>query len=63
MSEELKIGDIVDVHFANETLFNLKILYEPCTTGDCFKLIGADGALYNIQNYNFMVKITQEVNS
>ena len=55
--DTIKIGDVVNVYFnTSDAIFDAKILYTPASTGDCFILIDKSGKIYNVQQYNYMVK-------
>lgn len=60
LNRKLKEGDIVDVYFDyNEAEFNVKVLYTPIATGDCFHLERPNGTLIYVMNFTKMVR-TQE---
>ncbi len=55
--DTIKIGDVVNVYFnTSDAILDAKILYTPMSTGDCFILIDKSGKIYNVQQYNYMVK-------
>ena len=58
MSDKIEIGDIVNVYFSTaDAIFNVEIISSPCATGDCWRLKGGDGKLYNVQTYAYMEKV------
>ena len=53
-------GDVVDVYFDTvECEFNVKVLYTPIVTGDCFHLRRQDGTLIYVMNFCKMVNLTK----
>ena len=56
--ERINVGDTVCVYFNTaDAIFDAEVLYTPCATGDCFILKDKKGSIYNVQQYNYMVKI------
>ena len=52
MQAEIKVGDLVDVWWENLTcLHRAKVLYIPCATGDSWRLLAEDGALFYVQTF------------
>ena len=56
--ETIKVGDVVNVFFNTaDAIYDAEIIYTPMATGDCFKLLDKNGKIYNVQQYNYMVKV------
>ena len=57
-NNKIKAGDRVTIHFTgSHSLFDVEILCLPCDVGDCWKLLGKDGKLYNVQMFEQMEKL------
>jgi len=56
MSDFIQTGDIVHICFNNETIYNLKIIYLPTAERDYFTMKNKKEEIYNIKNYNYMIK-------
>lgn len=57
MKDKIDKGDIVDVFFNTaDAIYDVEVLYTPCATGDCFTLKDKKGTIYNVQQYNYMIK-------
>lgn len=55
--ERIQTGDKVSVFFNTaDSIHNAEVLKTPCATGDCFVLKDTNGAIINVQQYNYMVK-------
>jgi hypothetical protein len=59
MSDRIKKGDIVNVFFWKEDdyLDSVEIIDFPDCPGDYFNLKSAEGTLYNVQHFKYMVKL------
>ncbi|MFA5174665.1 MAG: hypothetical protein WC438_05785 [Candidatus Pacearchaeota archaeon] len=58
--ENIKVGDIVNIHFNEKVIHDVEILYIPLFPGDYFRLKNSNGDLFNVQQYNYMVKYSRE---
>lgn len=57
LMNKIEVGDIVDVYFdRSSAIFNAEIISTPVATGDCFRLKDSHGNLYNVQQYDYMIK-------
>ncbi len=59
----LGVGDRVNVYWVpahqmcGDAIIDAEIVYTPCATGDCFKLIDKSGKKYNVQHYDYMEEV------
>lgn len=52
MSDLIKVGDTVDVHFVDgDYLLNAKVIGTPADVGDSWKLVMPDGQAVNVVLY------------
>lgn len=61
---EIEVGDTVTVHFEgnNPSIFDAKVLYRPCATGDCWHLREESGVvsqLHYVQNFAVMTLVVK----
>lgn len=55
MKDRLEIGDHVNVFFNHsDAIWNVEVLYIPCSSGDSWHLRYSDGTIYDVQQYNYM---------
>ncbi len=53
----IEVGDTVNIHFTNSSIYDLEVLYVPCATGDCWHLKDLKtGTIYYVQNFCYISK-------
>lgn len=58
MSERIKEGDTVSIFFnTSEALHHVEIMHTPVATGDCFVVKDKRECIYNVQQYNYMLRL------
>lgn len=53
----IEAGDVVNVFFsAHQPLRGMRVEYLPCATGDSWTLIDREGAVFNVQQFDYMIR-------
>ena len=39
MSDEIEVGDTVNVYFMHRCIYGLRVVYTPCATGDSWRML------------------------
>ena len=62
MTLTLDEGDRANFYFYPSTLdeYDVKILYKPCATGDCWRIQRKDGTVVIIQTFIKAVKVSRQ---